>query len=100
MAKYTPFCVQTAMPFFVGDRVTCNAAMVLGNEHAKQRYGTLKNSSGVCMQRIEGKGRSIKCIVYLNEVATSKVFWHAVLGGKPLQQATMLKHPFLQPFLS
>eukprot|EP00731_Ephydatia_muelleri_P016996 Em0010g94a len=25
------------MPFFVGDRVTCNAAKVLGNQHAKQR---------------------------------------------------------------
>ena len=71
ITKYAPFCVQTAMPFFVGDRVTCNAATVLGNQHAKQRYGT-QRTPGV--RRIEGKGRSVKYIVYCDEVATSKVF--------------------------
>ena len=57
ITKYAPFCVQTAMPFFVGDRVTCNAAKVLGNQHAKQRYGTLfkEKELGVCGElRIKG----------------------------------------------
>ena len=64
------------MPFFVGDRVTSNAAKVLGNKHAKQRYGRLFKEKELlgCVQRIEGKGRCIKYIVYFDEVATSKAF--------------------------
>ena len=70
--KIRPFCVQTAMPF-VGDR---NAAKVLGNRHAKQRYGTLFKEIEllVGVQRIEVKGRSVKYIVYFDDVTTSKVF--------------------------
>ena len=73
--KIRPFCVQTVMPF-VGDHVTCNAAKVLGNRHAKQRYGTLFKEIEllVSVQRIEVKGRSVKYIVYFDEVTTSKVF--------------------------
>ena len=41
ITKYALFCVQTVMPFFVGDHVTYNATKVLGNKHAKQRYGRL-----------------------------------------------------------
>ena len=69
------------MPFLVGDRVTCNAAKVLGNEHAKQRYGRLFKEKELLgdVQRSDGKGR----------------FPH---GGTALQQAAMLKHPFQQPF--
>ncbi|KAL5491882.1 hypothetical protein EMCRGX_G017248 [Ephydatia muelleri] len=64
------------MPFLVGDRVTCNAAKVLGNKHAKQRYGRLFKEKELLgdVQRIDGKGRSVKYIVYFDEVATSKAF--------------------------
>ena len=64
------------MPFLVGDRVTCNAAKVLGNKHAKQRYGRLFNETKLLggVQRINGKGRSVKCIIYFYEVATLKAF--------------------------
>ena len=68
--------VQTAIPFLVGDRVTCNAAKVLGKYHAKQRYGRLFKEKELLgdVQRIDGKGRSVKYIVYFDEVATSKAF--------------------------
>ena len=64
------------MPFLVGDRVTCNAAKVLGNKHAKQRYGRLFKEKELLgdVERIDGKGRSVKYIVYFDEVATSKAF--------------------------
>ena len=49
------------MPFLVGDRVTCNGAKILGNKHAKQRYGRLFNETKLLggVQRINGKGRSL-----------------------------------------
>ena len=53
------------MPFFVGDHVTCNAAKVLGNKHAMQRYGTEKELLGG-VQRIEGKGHNVKYIVHFD----------------------------------
>ena len=62
------------MPFLVGDRVTCNGAKVLGNKHAKQRYGRLFNETKLLGGRINGKGRSVKCIIYFYEVATLKAF--------------------------
>ena len=84
------------MPFFVGDR---NAAKVLGKKHAKQRYGRLfkeKEHLG-CVQRIEGKGRSIKYIesLILMKSLLQRRFPHAVLGGTALQQVAMLMRPFL-----
>ena len=77
------------MPFLAGDRVTCNAAKVLGNKHAKQRYGRLFNETKLLggVQRINGKGCSFKCIIFFNEVATLKAFSarsirrHSTAGG-------------------
>ena len=68
---FKPRCLS-----FVGDCVTCNAAKVLGNKHAKQRYGRLFNETKLLggVLRIKGKGRSVKCIVYFYEVATLKAF--------------------------
>ena len=64
------------MPFLVDDRVTCNGAKILGNKHAKQRYGRLFNETKLLggVQRINGKGRSVKCIIYFYEGATLKAF--------------------------
>ena len=64
------------MPFLVGDRVACNGAKILGNKHAKQRYGRLFNETKLLggVQRINGKGRSVKRIIYFYEVATLKAF--------------------------
>ena len=46
------------MPFLVSDRVACNAAKVLEEKDAKQRYGRLfkeKELLGVCRElRIKG----------------------------------------------
>ena len=70
ITKYAHFCVQTAMPFFVGDSVTCNAAKGYRGEkmlsRGMERFLRKKNSLGVCRSRIEGKGRSGKYIVYFD----------------------------------
>ena len=64
------------MPFLVDNRVTCHAAKVLGEKRANLRYGRLFKEKEllVDVQRIEGKGRSIKYIVYFDEIATPKAF--------------------------
>ena len=88
------------MPFLVGDRVTCNAAKVLGNKHAKQRNGRLFKEKELLgdVQRMDGKGPSVNTSFILMKSLLRRRFPHAALGGTALQQAAMLKHPFPQPF--
>ena len=53
------------------DACPWNAAKLLGENNAKQRYGRLFKRTD---WGIEGKGCSIKSIVYFDEVATSNAF--------------------------